>query len=83
PNARATDVELYQGLVATSVNAKPSLEHDRMAEMQKLARFLPAGFYYKTFRWPRNLWPKSEEKIREAAGLGKAPDTLDADRYDK
>lgn len=83
PNARATEVELYQGLVATSVNAKPSLEHDRMAVMQKLARFLPAGFYYKTFMWPRNLWPKYEEKIREAAGLGKAPDTLDADRYDK
>lgn len=78
PNARATEIELYQGLVATSVNAKPSLEHDRMAVMQKFARFLPAGFYYKTFMWPRNLWPKYEEKIREAAGLGKAPDTLDA-----
>ncbi|MEQ5843268.1 sarcosine oxidase subunit alpha family protein [Paraburkholderia acidicola] len=83
PNARATEVELYQGLVATSVNAEPSLEHDRMAINQKFSRFLPAGFYYKTFMWPRKWWPKYEEKIREAAGLGKAPDTLDADRYDK
>ncbi|MEX3960036.1 sarcosine oxidase subunit alpha family protein [Trinickia sp. EG282A] len=83
PNARATEVELYQGLVATTVNAEPSLENDRMAVNQKFARFIPAGFYYKTFMWPRKWWPKYEEKIRAAAGLGKAPDTLDADRYDK
>ncbi|MBN3846205.1 MULTISPECIES: sarcosine oxidase subunit alpha family protein [Burkholderiaceae] len=83
PNARATEIELYQGLVATSVNAEPSLEQDRMAVNQKFARFLPAGFYYKTFMWPRKWWPKYEEKIREAAGLGKAPEALDADRYDK
>ncbi|MGF7132024.1 sarcosine oxidase subunit alpha [Paraburkholderia sp. EB58] len=83
PNARATEVELYQGLVATSVNAEPSLEHDRMAINQKFSRFLPAGFYYKTFMWPRKWWPKYEDKIREAAGLGKAPEALDADRYDK
>jgi len=83
PNARATEIELYQGLVARSVNAEPSIEDDRMAVNQKIARFIPAGFYYKTFMWPRKWWPKYEEKIREAAGLGKAPDTLDADRYDK
>ncbi|PMS21994.1 sarcosine oxidase subunit alpha [Trinickia dabaoshanensis] len=83
PNARATEIELYQGLVATSVNAEPSIENDRLAVNQKIARFIPAGFYYKTFMWPRKWWPKYEEKIREAAGLGKAPDTRDADRYDK
>ncbi|MGY2487953.1 sarcosine oxidase subunit alpha family protein [Cupriavidus sp. CP313] len=83
PNARATEVELYHGLVATSVNAEPDLERDRMAVNQKFARFMPAGFYYKTFMWPRKMWPKYEEKIRHAAGLGKAPDMRDADRYDK
>ena len=83
PNARATEIELYQGLVATSVNAKPSIEKDRMAVNQKFARFIPAGFYYKTFMWPRKFWPKYEEVIRDAAGLGKAPEHLDADRYDK
>ncbi len=83
PNARATEVELYQGLVANSVNAKPSIEKDRMAVNQKFARFIPAGFYYKTFMWPRKFWPKYEEVIRDAAGLGKAPEQLDADRYDK
>ncbi|MDR5739017.1 MULTISPECIES: sarcosine oxidase subunit alpha family protein [unclassified Caballeronia] len=83
PNARATEVELYQGLVASSVNAKPNIEKDRMAVNQKIARFIPAGFYYKTFMWPRKLWPKYEEVIRDAAGLGKAPEERDADRYDK
>jgi sarcosine oxidase subunit alpha len=83
PNARATEIELYQGLVASSVNAKPSIENDRMAVTQKIARFIPAGFYYKTFMWPRKFWPKYEEVIRDAAGLGKAPDHPDADRYDK
>ncbi|CAN7564472.1 sarcosine oxidase subunit alpha family protein [Caballeronia sp. LjRoot34] len=83
PNARATEIELYQGLVATSVNAKPSIENDRMAVNQKIARFIPAGFYYKTFMWPRKFWPKYEEVIRDAAGLGKAPEHVDADRYDK
>ncbi|WP_321887758.1 sarcosine oxidase subunit alpha family protein [Paraburkholderia bannensis] len=83
PNARTTEVELYQGLVANSVNAVPNLENDRMAVNQKFSRFMPAGFYYKTFMWPRKFWPKYEEKIREAAGLGKAPEALDADRYDK
>jgi sarcosine oxidase subunit alpha len=83
PNARATEVELYEGLVATSVNAQPGLEHDRMAINQKFSRFLPAGFYYKTFMWPRKWWPKYEDRIRQAAGLGNAPDTPDAERYDK
>ncbi|MFT4509532.1 sarcosine oxidase subunit alpha family protein [Caballeronia sp. 15711] len=83
PNARATEIELYQGLVANSVNAKPSIENDRMAVNQKIARFIPAGFYYKTFMWPRKFWPKYEEVIRDAAGLGKAPEHVDADRYDK
>lgn len=83
PNPRATEVELYSGLVASSVNASPSIENDRLAFLQKLARFIPAGFYYKTFMWPRKLWPKYEERIREAAGLGMAPHQPDRDRYEK
>ncbi|MEC5406482.1 sarcosine oxidase subunit alpha family protein [Paraburkholderia sp. MPAMCS5] len=83
PNARATEIELYEGLVAASVNAEPSLERDRMAINQRIAPFIPAGFYYKTFMWPRRFWPRYESAIREAAGLGRAPEVMDADRYDK
>ncbi|WP_438391941.1 sarcosine oxidase subunit alpha family protein [Caballeronia sp. DA-9] len=83
PNARATEVEIYQDLSAVSVNALPSLENDRLAINQKIARFIPAGFYYKTFMWPRRFWPKYEKLIRAAAGLGSAPTTRDPSRYDK
>lgn len=83
PNARATEVELYEGLWAISVNAKPDIERDRMAIMQRFARFIPAGFYYKTFMWPRSWWGKYEERIRDAAGLGTVPEAEDPDRYEK
>ncbi|MFA5664929.1 FAD-dependent oxidoreductase [Castellaniella sp.] len=83
PNARATEVLLYDGLRATSVNARPSLENDRLAIMQRLAPFMAAGFYYKTFMWPRRWWGRYEERIRDAAGLGTAPEHPDPDHYDK
>ena len=54
PNARATEIELYEGLRATSVNARPDIDNDRMAFVGKFARFIAAGFYYKTFMWPRS-----------------------------
>jgi sarcosine oxidase, subunit alpha len=83
PNARATEVELYEGLVARSVNCWPSVEHDFMAVTGVLSRLLPAGFYYKTFMWPKRLWPRYEHYIRKASGFGSAPDVPDVDRYDK
>lgn len=83
PNAKATRVVLYNDLIARSVNVEPSLEHDKMAFLQKLSRFLPAGFYYKTFMWPQKYWPLFEEKIRDAAGLGTVPKARDSDRYEK
>ena len=54
-----------------------------MAVTGMFARLMPAGFYYKTFMWPKRLWMKYEHFIREAAGLGMAPQLPDADRYDK
>ena len=83
PNARATEVEIYEGLTAESVNAQPSIELDRRALFQKLGRFIPAGFYYKTFMWPKRLWPFYEKLIRDTAGFGEAPDRPDPDRYEK
>ena len=82
PNLRATQVELYGGLEAVSVNCWPSLEYDLSAINSWFARIMPAGFYYKTFMWPQNLWMRYEYVIRHAAGLGKAPAESDPDRYD-
>jgi sarcosine oxidase, subunit alpha len=82
PNTRATMVELRDGLVAESQNHWPSLEFDLGAVANVLAPIIPAGFYYKTFMWPVSFWKKLyEPAIRAAAGLGRAPELPDPDRY--
>jgi sarcosine oxidase subunit alpha len=82
PNLRATQVEIYDGLVAESQNRWPSLNFDVGAVNEVFAPFLSVGFYYKTFMWPRAAWAKLYEPlIRRAAGLGRAPEQPDADRY--
>lgn len=83
PNYRATQVELFDGLVATSVNSWPSLRFDVLAVNGWFSRLMPAGFYYKTFLWPRATWKRSEHLIRRASGLGTVPSEADPDRYDK
>lgn len=83
PNLPATMVELYEGLEAASINCWPSVEFDAGAINNALSRLLPAGFYYKTFMWPRGAWMWYEKFIRSAAGLGRTPDARDPDRYEK
>ena len=85
PNQRATTTELFDGLKATSQNHWPTLEFDVGALNTYLARFLPAGFYYKMFMYPRSFWKHVYEPfIRQSAGLGKAPDKelKDGDTYE-
>ncbi len=82
PNLRATEVALYQGLEAHSQNRWPSLNFDVGAINSLMARFIPSGFYYKTFMWPRKAWDALYEPIiRQAAGLGDAPTEPDPDVY--
>jgi sarcosine oxidase, subunit alpha len=82
PNLRATAVELYDGLCARSQNRWPSLQTDFGAINDRLGQFFPAGFYNKTFMWPRSLWEKLyEPAIRRMAGLGDAPVDPDPDHY--
>jgi sarcosine oxidase subunit alpha len=82
PNLRATQVELYDGLVAESQNRWPSLGFDLGRANDLLSPLFPAGFYYKTFMWPRSAWATLYEPvIRAAAGLGRAPTQADPDRY--
>jgi len=83
PNQRATTTELFNGLHATSQNHWPSLKYDIGALNGLVSRFLPAGFYYKTFIHPRAAWKHVFEPfIRQSAGLGRAPKDRDADRYE-
>ena len=68
PNLRATCVELYDGLTAVSQNRWPSLDFDVGGINNILSRFLPAGFYYKTFMWPGSAW-----MFYETSALGSSP----------
>jgi sarcosine oxidase, subunit alpha len=82
PNLRATAVEIYEGLEAHSQNRWPSLQRDFGAINDRLGLFFPAGFYNKTFMWPRSLWERLyEPAIRRMAGLGDAPSAADPDEY--
>lgn len=81
PNTRATDVFVYEGLVAKSQNRWPNLSFDIGAALGLAAPFLSAGFYYKTFFGPAKRWMFYEYFIRKAAGLGDAPANADPDRF--
>ena len=84
PNTRATTAELFDGLEAQSQNRWPSLKFDAMAINDRFSNFLTAGFYYKTFMWPKAFWEKLYEPIiRRAAGLGSLSMQDDPDVYDK
>ena len=82
PNVRATEVEIYEGLVASSQNCWPSVNFDIGGINNLLSPILPAGFYYKTFMWPASFWEKYEYFIRKSAGLGKSPKVADPDIYE-
>ena len=81
PNAKATQVELFDGLVAESQNRWPSLRRDAGRVLDLVGAVLPAGFYYKTFLWPASFWEAYERVIRTMAGMGRAPEGTDPDRY--
>ena len=82
PNVRATVQELYDGLDVASQNRWPSLSFDVGAVNDLASPFFSAGFYYKTFMWPKAAWKNFyEPNIRSAAGLGIAPDQPDPDHY--
>ncbi len=82
PNVRATEIEIYEGLVASSQNCWPTVNFDVGGINNFLSPLLPAGFYYKTFMWPASFWEKYEYFIRKSAGLGKSPTKPDPDVYE-
>lgn len=83
PNVRGTQAQIYEGMVLNSTNAWPSVQFDMMSVFGVFSRFLPAGFYYKTFMWPAKFWMAYEHIIRKASGLGESPKLIDPDHYEK
>ena len=83
PNVKATEQELFEGLEAKSVNCWPNVNFDIGGINNFLRIFLPAGFYYKTFMWPKSFWYKIYEPfIRKAAGFGVVSHEPDKERYE-
>ena len=82
PNLPATQVELSGGLTARSTRGWPGVRFDIGAINDVFGRVLGAGFYYKTFMWPRSWWKHYELAIRKSAGFGEAPEGPDPDRYE-
>ncbi|MCC6532892.1 MAG: sarcosine oxidase subunit alpha family protein [Burkholderiales bacterium] len=83
PCAAATQVELYDGLIARSLNCWPNASFDLGGVLDRFAALMPAGFYYKTFMWPARAWGRYEHIIRHAAGLARAPLAPDLERYER
>ncbi len=82
PNVRATVQDVFDGMKVISQNRWPSLAFDVGAVSNLLSPFLAAGFYYKTFMWPKQAWKHVyEPQIRAAAGLGVSPTEDDTDHY--
>ncbi len=83
PNTRATMVELADQITAQSQNHRGPLGWDLMTVNDLLSSFIGAGFYYKTFMWPRSFWEKVYEPvIRASAGLGSLSGIADDSSYD-
>ncbi|MCL4108760.1 UNVERIFIED_CONTAM: hypothetical protein GTU68_049101 [Idotea baltica] len=84
PNIRATMQDIYDGLEVRSQNRWPSLAHDILSLNDFVSPFLSAGFYYKTFMWPKAFWERVYEPIiRRAAGLGALSGLSNPSCYDQ
>ena len=82
PNVRASVQEVFDGMKAQSQNRFPSLSLDVGGINNLFSPLFGAGFYYKTFMWPKKAWSAIYEPIiRHAAGLGVAPKEADPDHY--
>ena len=85
PNVAADRTPISTGLRVSAQNVNGSLERDRDAIIDRLGRFLPVGFYYRTFMGPRrDSWLKFwEPMIRRKAGLGVVDTTAPHRHFDK
>ncbi|PNB00159.1 MULTISPECIES: FAD-dependent oxidoreductase [unclassified Pseudomonas] len=83
PNVLADLEAACEGQVVTGQNFNGSLEHDRDACLGKFSRFMPVGFYYRSFYKPKGMWKVWEPLIRKKAGLGVLDLGFKPQYYDK
>ncbi|HYQ55215.1 MAG TPA: FAD-dependent oxidoreductase [Pseudomonas sp.] len=83
PNVLADLEAARDGQVVEGQNFNGSLEHDRDAYLGKFSRFMPVGFYYRSFYKPKGMWKVWEPLIRKKAGLGVLDLGFKPQYYDK
>ncbi|GLO14793.1 aminomethyltransferase [Pseudomonas putida] len=83
PNVLADLEPVRDGQVVEGQNFNGSLEHDRDAYLGKFSRFMPVGFYYRSFYKPKGMWKVWEPLIRKKAGLGVLDLGFKPQYYDK
>lgn len=83
PNVLADMHPAREGLAVEGQNFSGSLDHDRNAYLGKFSRFMPVGFYYRSFYKPKGMWKVWEPLIRKKAGLGVLDLGFKPQYYDK
>lgn len=82
PNVRAGHRRLAAGMEVGAQNAWPSLDVDIRSANRLVSRFLPPGFYYKTFMGPRPLWPMYQRVLGRFAAGGVVDPAAPEGRFD-
>jgi sarcosine oxidase subunit alpha len=83
PNVLADAHLLSAGLEVTGQNFNGTLDNDRDAYLGKFSKFMPVGFYYRSFYKPKGMWKVWEPLIRKKAGLGVLDLKFQPQYYDK
>lgn len=83
PNVLADAHPARNGLAVSAQNVSGSLDNDRDAYLGTFSRFMPVGFYYRSFYKPKGMWKVWEPLIRKKAGLGVLDLDFKPQYYDK
>ena len=83
PNVLADSYLLKNGVQVTGQNFNGSLDNDKDAYLGKFSKFMPVGFYYRSFYKPKGMWKVWEPIIRKKAGLGILDLKFQPEYYDK
>ena len=85
PNVFADARTIQTGMEVRAQNCTGSLDRDRSAILDRFSKFMPVGFYYRTFWGPaKNTFLKVwEPLIRRNTGLGRISLQTPHEHYDK
>lgn len=83
PNVLADTHLLENGVQVTGQNFNGTLDNDKDAYLGKFSKFMPVGFYYRSFYKPKGAWKLWEPIIRKKAGLGVLDLKFQPEYFDK